>query len=211
MFTLFHVVLFSPLLWMSWERLSSKKVSWVSNYSSSRNSLENPQKKLTLFLFSYPSLPATLLPSYSLVSKHGLPNHSPPCCTPPTAAIKPSTSWLPVPSGRDSRPERGGPPSYLKKITKLHSNSPKALLNILQQVSLSHSSINPTKLISQWPTRRRHVATRDSDTWQNWAAEKRAPNGGLQKGLLHFTSQYIMYFAYYPFEFKIEQCTIYPL
>ena len=92
----------------------------------------------------------------------------------------------------------GGPPSHLKKITKFHSNSPKALLNILQQVSLSHSSINPTKLIPQWPTRRRHVATRDSDTWQNWAAEKRAPNGGLQKGLLHFTSQYIMYFAYYP-------------
>ena len=34
------------------------------------------------FLSWCPLLQATLLPSYSLVSKHGLPNHSPGCCTP---------------------------------------------------------------------------------------------------------------------------------
>ena len=62
---------------------------------------------------------------------------------------------------------REGGPSHFESLTKLHSNSPKALLNILQQVSLSHSSINSTKLIPQQPTRRRHVATWDSDTWQN--------------------------------------------
>ena len=32
-------------------------------------------------------LQATLLPSYSPVSKHGLPNHSPCCCTPAAARL----------------------------------------------------------------------------------------------------------------------------
>ena len=39
--------------------------------------------------------------------------------------------------------KRGGSPSHFKKITKLHSNSPKALLNILQQVSPPHCISNP--------------------------------------------------------------------
>ena len=39
--------------------------------------------------------------------------------------------------------KRGGSPSHFKKITKLHSNNPKALLNILQQVSPPHCISNP--------------------------------------------------------------------
>ena len=37
----------------------------------------------------------------------------------------------------------GGSPSHFKRITKLHSNSLKALLNILQQVSPPHCISNP--------------------------------------------------------------------
>ena len=40
-----------------------------------------------------------------------------------------------------------------------------------------------TNLILCQPLQRRHVVSRDSDTWQNWAAEKRAPNGGLLVGI----------------------------
>ena len=38
---------------------------------------------------------------------------------------------------------RGGVPLLFKKITQLHSNSPKTLLNILQQVSPPHCISNP--------------------------------------------------------------------
>ena len=37
----------------------------------------------------------------------------------------------------------GGSPSHFKRITKPHSNSPKTLLNILQQVSPPHCISNP--------------------------------------------------------------------
>ena len=39
--------------------------------------------------------------------------------------------------------KRGGSPSHSQRITKLLSNSPKALLNILQQVSPPHCISNP--------------------------------------------------------------------
>ena len=67
-----------------------------------------PEKLLcssTIFLLCLPSQ-ATLLPSYSPVSKHGLPNHSPCSCTPflcttPSAATFSSLSSAPLDGLRD--------------------------------------------------------------------------------------------------------------
>ena len=71
-----------------------------------------PKKPLHFSLFSSLCVFSFLfffgVSSYSPVTKHGLPNHSPCCCTPAAADIKPSASWLPVPSGRDSWSKRGG-------------------------------------------------------------------------------------------------------
>ena len=76
---------------------------------------------------------------YSPVSKHGLPNHSPCCCSRHQAlsfmAARPIWPGFMV--------REGGSPSHFKRILKLHSNVPKALLNILPQVSPPHCISNP--------------------------------------------------------------------
>ena len=70
-------------------------------------------------------LQATLLPSYSPVSKHGLPNHSPCCCRHQALSFMAARPIWPGFMVRE-----GGSPSHFQRITaKLHSNSPKTLLN----------------------------------------------------------------------------------
>ena len=86
-----------------------------------------PEKLLcssTIFLWCL--LPqATLLPFYSPISKHGLPNHSPCCCRHQALSFMAARPIWPGFMVRE-----GGSPSHFQRITaKLHSNSPKTLLN----------------------------------------------------------------------------------
>ena len=92
----------------------------------------------------------------SLVNKHGLPNHSlllHACCSRHQALSFLAAS--PIWPGFMVR--EGGSPSHFFRITRLHSNSPKALLNPPTGVStLLH--FQPTTWFTNHPTRKQHLA-----------------------------------------------------